>query len=114
MKTIVISFLTLLVGITSLSAAPEDEINGLLKYVSSLEGATFTRNVLASGASGKRQRTPISDALAESTGSVRELPGRTNRAGDGILVPNSRSLSQCHPMQEMREKWQSSQQEFEG
>lgn len=44
MKTIVISFLMLFVGITSLSAAPEDEINGLLKYVSNLEGATFTRN----------------------------------------------------------------------
>lgn len=44
MKTIVLLFASIFVCITSLSAAPEDEIAALLKYVSNLEGATFTRN----------------------------------------------------------------------
>ncbi|NOX98713.1 MAG: DUF5329 domain-containing protein [Verrucomicrobia bacterium] len=44
MKNIVITIFALILGITALSAAPEDEIGELLKYVSNLEGATFSRN----------------------------------------------------------------------
>lgn len=44
MRTIVFFALTLLLGITSISASPKEEIEALLKYVSGLEGAVFTRN----------------------------------------------------------------------
>ncbi len=44
MKTIALSFLALFLCIASLSATPDEEIGALLKYVSNLEGATFTRN----------------------------------------------------------------------
>jgi len=44
MKTIVLTLLSICIGVASISASPEDEIGALLKYVSNLDGAVFTRN----------------------------------------------------------------------
>ncbi len=44
MKLITLTCLTFILAIPSLLASPDEEISGLLKYVSGLQGATFIRN----------------------------------------------------------------------